>query len=472
MLHSKDTHNEIIVDGVARPVTNSAGAKIAATDDGLVAFWRWFRNSSVVDHLGRPLVVHHGTTADFHSFEPAYSGSDGVRYGTEAIFTTCDRNLASDYALNKFNREIGQAMREMQRYKNENPGVYDDEYERRYSAVRAALTRARGSSETGEGANVMPLYLAIENALVVEGGGRGFMDVVPSAVAEVTAGGHDGAIMHNVIDHASDQSKYPATIYFATHRGQLKSAIGNDGTFDPKDPSILRSIGHQASELDARVASLAATGSDASAILRVIAEESSEPHYVEVAQALLRLNLQTQIQFDQPSASTSGATASYDTLRDIAVLRKVQGAQGDIVHELVHAATEGALRAGGPVAKRMETLWRFARQHPALQGAYGLESPSEFVAEAFTNVDFRAQLRQIPSPDVSTSLWKKMVAVIRSALRCPEIKLSALDEVLAAGSDLLHSNSRPRPSALSDCSRVERELNYGRQDNTKRKIPK
>ena len=43
----------IDVDGTERPRTNSNGKPIAGTDEALRKFWRWFKNSAVVDDKGR-----------------------------------------------------------------------------------------------------------------------------------------------------------------------------------------------------------------------------------------------------------------------------------------------------------------------------------------------------------------------------------------------------------------------------------
>src|SRR5690606_19642598 len=58
----------IEVDGVERPTRNSNGQLIHPTVEGIRNFWRWFGDSEVVDEQGRPLVMYHGTTADFESF--------------------------------------------------------------------------------------------------------------------------------------------------------------------------------------------------------------------------------------------------------------------------------------------------------------------------------------------------------------------------------------------------------------------
>ena len=59
----------IVVDGVERTVYNSNGDRIAKSKEALTNFWRWFGDSKVVDEQGRPLVVYHGTDAEFDTFD-------------------------------------------------------------------------------------------------------------------------------------------------------------------------------------------------------------------------------------------------------------------------------------------------------------------------------------------------------------------------------------------------------------------
>ena len=62
--------------GVSLPNENSLGEKIVPDDDPvkLANFWNWFGDSKVVDEQGRPMVVYHGTQAEFNSFRPAKRG--------------------------------------------------------------------------------------------------------------------------------------------------------------------------------------------------------------------------------------------------------------------------------------------------------------------------------------------------------------------------------------------------------------
>ena len=52
-------------------------AQNAKTDPNAAAFKKWFKNSKVVDEKGNPLVVYHGTNADFAVFIPSQDGALG-----------------------------------------------------------------------------------------------------------------------------------------------------------------------------------------------------------------------------------------------------------------------------------------------------------------------------------------------------------------------------------------------------------
>ena len=91
--------DEIDVDGTMRPTLNSKGQRIAATEDAVRNFWRWFGDSKVVDSDGRPLVVYHGTGSEFDSFDftKLESGAGGA--GTEAgFFFSTNMMNAKSYA--------------------------------------------------------------------------------------------------------------------------------------------------------------------------------------------------------------------------------------------------------------------------------------------------------------------------------------------------------------------------------------
>lgn len=68
------TGDTINIDGVERTVYNSNGERIAKSEPALRNFYKWFGDSKVVDEQGRPLVVYHGTRAEFDSFNKSRTG--------------------------------------------------------------------------------------------------------------------------------------------------------------------------------------------------------------------------------------------------------------------------------------------------------------------------------------------------------------------------------------------------------------
>ncbi|TXH46820.1 MAG: PLxRFG domain-containing protein [Desulfurellales bacterium] len=143
------------------------------------AFKRWFGDSKVVDADGKPLVVYHGTTADFAEFD-----RDKIVSGV-----------------------LGRGF-----YFAANP-----ESTRTYSGGSRF-----GGAGFANGGNVMPVYLSIKNPLILEHGDK--------ADIGAESKGHDGVIKLNK-DGAIET-------LVAFRPEQIKSAIGNSGAFDPTNPDI------------------------------------------------------------------------------------------------------------------------------------------------------------------------------------------------------------------------------------------
>ena len=94
------------------------------------AFRSWFGQSAVVDGEGKPMVVYHGTNADFNSFG-AERGKPSSELG---FFFSADAEIASRYA------------------------GFDPE----------------GNFHSPDIGSVMPVYLSIKNPLEVDLGGAGW----------------------------------------------------------------------------------------------------------------------------------------------------------------------------------------------------------------------------------------------------------------------------------------------------------
>lgn len=85
----------INIDGQEKTVYNSDGQRIAKSKEALENFYKWFGDSKVVDEQGRPLVVYHGTYADFNTFNKE-KVSNYSAYSKNFYFTE-NKQRATDY---------------------------------------------------------------------------------------------------------------------------------------------------------------------------------------------------------------------------------------------------------------------------------------------------------------------------------------------------------------------------------------
>lgn len=162
------------------------------------AFKRWFAGSRVVDSDGKPLVVYHGTAADFDAFDNSKTGANDLGLWGRGHYFASSPTSANSYALRQ-----------------------------------------------GDGARVVPAYVSIQNPLVLRTGS----DLVTRLP--------DGTNTRELIGHNLDGSKIKAIAMDGGHDGviqikpdgsigdvvafnpeQIKSATGNNGQFDPTSPDI------------------------------------------------------------------------------------------------------------------------------------------------------------------------------------------------------------------------------------------
>ena len=207
------TGETINIDGQERSVFNSNGERIAQSEPALRNFYKWFGDSKVVDEQGRPLVVYHGTDAEFDTFDTSLSA--------RAFFT--DSKIVAD--------------------------TYQD---------------FRGKKQT---ATTMPVYLKLNNPLFVDFNGNSYRDVPGNIDSDIQdyllnrfdsideasldevidyateETNHDGVVAINIKDYAiSDTASWEAkrTVandYIVFEPNQIKS-VNNRGTFDIANPNI------------------------------------------------------------------------------------------------------------------------------------------------------------------------------------------------------------------------------------------
>ena len=172
---------------------------------------KWFGDSKVVDENGNPMIVYHGTNEDFVEFNPyadkKTQGGESLR-GTNAMFFTNSPELASAYT-----------------------GV-----------AKSILTGDFFAypRESAYGGNVMPVYLSMQNPMIVDAEGQLYNKVEP-LIRKAKKNGHDGVIFRNVRDQpgaAGDLQTLAHDAYVVFKPNQIKSATGNRGTFDETNPDI------------------------------------------------------------------------------------------------------------------------------------------------------------------------------------------------------------------------------------------
>jgi hypothetical protein len=196
----KDAHSIQITDAMRESVMAGQPlfSKTKASSTDTKAFRDWFGDSKVVDENGKPLVVYHGTNADFSEFDMGRGG---------AVWETSDSEDVMWFADN-----VGRA----------NAAARD-------AANVNAETEENYDAQTG--ANVRPVYLSMQNPKRV-----GMSDALdPAELADIIKqakeDGHDGVIL--------SPGEMGGTDYAVFDPSQIKSAIGNRGTFDPNDPNIM-----------------------------------------------------------------------------------------------------------------------------------------------------------------------------------------------------------------------------------------
>lgn len=179
----------IVVDGVSRPTKNSNGQLIHPTKQGIENFWRWFGDSKVVDAVGKPLVVYHGTGADFDSFDKGSIGKNYRESEDGGFFFTISKMSASNYA-----------------------GLAD-----------------------GENTNVIPAYIKLERPYEFSANSdylspADYYDMHNISIIEL--------VNNRNLDGVFISGTKKDDLVVALNPNQIKSAIGNTGDFNPKSSKI------------------------------------------------------------------------------------------------------------------------------------------------------------------------------------------------------------------------------------------
>lgn len=181
------------------------------------SFKRWFKESKVVDAQGNPLVAFHVTSNDFVEFDTAAGSKAGKK--THAAYSG---QLGSWFTA---------------------PSLYDGNYDagNAEAAIEGFIEADDGAFK--DGANTMLVHLSIQNPMeysdfesMLED--RDSYKNIATYKKSLVDQGYDGIVIRNSdTDGGVDRDDW-----VAFEPTQIKSAIGNNGEFNPNEPSILKSV--------------------------------------------------------------------------------------------------------------------------------------------------------------------------------------------------------------------------------------
>lgn len=216
--------------GLGMQGLGSAVAKMAPKGRAAILenpnFRKWFGESKVLDETGNPLVVYHGTNGDFDKFDPKLSRDIGIHFGTAEQANTFGNNVMPSYLQlknplqveDRFSRENGlSAFLEDAYYDLDMTPAEADKFRKLAKASESKWSDSRD----------------IDNTQTKE------FKAFWSGIQKVAKrSGYDGIQYKNAVEGVGNS-------YAVFDPTQIKSAIGNRGTFDPNDPNITHFAGGQ-----------------------------------------------------------------------------------------------------------------------------------------------------------------------------------------------------------------------------------
>jgi hypothetical protein len=223
-------------------------------------FKKWFGNSKVVDEHGEPLTVYHGTpTPDIKSFDIARGNHGGNLFG-KGVYVTPNPKLASTYAKESIAIKGGVLPLHVKIERPfETDTIKSDDLQNFVSKLNK-VTGADFGNQTMIGDNLV-YKTAIRNLAPLkfsprwEGNERVWaLDNVNGVRLKNSLGmdfsealekmGYDG-IKYKTNWRTGFNAPGSKDAYVVFHPEQIKSAIGNRGTFDSSNPDIRYQSGEQ-----------------------------------------------------------------------------------------------------------------------------------------------------------------------------------------------------------------------------------
>jgi len=223
-------------------------------------FKRWFADSKVVDDAGKPMVVYHGSNAH------AYSNGESIEvFNTRSrggAFFSSSKQIASQYGEKVYSTYLsiqkpliinveGKGWNTLDVSMVINGSVPDKLKQQSskeaviLSTLYAELDELMGENPTGSIApKISNSDTTLDGKKLGDIPGIENVQLETDGIAKLARTlGFDGVIFKNVKDSPTSGAGYnqePSDIYAVFNPNQIKSAIDNNGQFDPNDSSILK----------------------------------------------------------------------------------------------------------------------------------------------------------------------------------------------------------------------------------------
>lgn len=303
---------------------------------------------------------------------------------------------------------------------------------------------------------------------IIERAARSFENYI---ISKMMAKGYQNDYLANVRevqDFQRDQGRYPYLLpeevapiadAFDNLFGELKTKTddnGNIALFLQEADSAANPRG-----LDHKLIRQLANKDSAKAMLATIAAESKNPQYRVLAKSLMDSGIDSTVEFGSPEGQKFDIknqdrfsfAAAYSPKRDAVILFRTTNVERNLMHEFTHAATYKAIHSNGLASAQMKALYEHVKESDLMGGHYGMENVDEFVAEAFSNPKFQADLQDVPGSRTGGSFksaWDRLVAIVQQILRIPKANITALDQAMRIGADLMRENAALKQEKTGD----------------------
>jgi hypothetical protein len=234
----KDAESEVVVDmfklGDQKVQEFAQPVRYSLRNTDTTAFKQWFGDSKVVDEADKPLVAYHGTSKfEGYEFKPTKASNPAGNIGGY-YFSTLERE-ADEFAGGKEGSEVIPVFLSISNPYIPGKSPVTDAMRKQYYDEMLYHNRGMSDEKVVEYAKSKMYHLdergtPLSNAIGNERDGSA------SAAFQriIKAGGYDGY--------------HQDTHWVAFEPTQIKSAIGNIGTFDPTKPDIRYSLRQQAGQ--------------------------------------------------------------------------------------------------------------------------------------------------------------------------------------------------------------------------------